>query len=209
MFIRGLNTPLTSCCYSMISRRFLAVTPRPPTLTTKAPHSALLSGDLKPTVSNPRTLNFAGAQVSSLSTQSAFNFKPRKQNAEMEAVEAVLTGRYPAKAHARRVVEYIRKKKPDATGVLYLEGQKTRMIEDNDETMPFRYVPTPLPSYPTDSLFKTATILLLHDRLCLARRLLHIRYRNRQKHTLYPAHRPRICNLVRTTPLRRGSPFPV
>jgi Xaa-Pro dipeptidase len=61
----------------------------------------------------------------------------------METVEAVLTGKYPAKAHAKRVVEYIRKKKPDATGVLYLEGQKTRMIEDNDETMPFRYASTP------------------------------------------------------------------
>ena len=53
--------------------------------------------------------------------------------------EAILTGKYPAKFHARRVVEYIKKKNPDATGVLYLEGQKTRMIEDNDEAMPFRY----------------------------------------------------------------------
>ena len=57
----------------------------------------------------------------------------------MDAVEAVLTDKYPAKAHARRVVEYIKKKNPDATGVLYLEGQKTRMIEDNDEAAPFRY----------------------------------------------------------------------
>jgi Xaa-Pro dipeptidase len=56
----------------------------------------------------------------------------------MADVEAVLSGKYPAKAHARRVVEYIRKTKPDVSGVLYLEGQKTRMIEDNDETMPFR-----------------------------------------------------------------------
>lgn len=50
----------------------------------------------------------------------------------------VLEGKYPAKAHAKRVVEYIKKKKPNASGILYLEGQKTRMIEDNDETMPFR-----------------------------------------------------------------------
>ena len=57
----------------------------------------------------------------------------------MEAVEATLKGKYPAKTHAKRVVEYIKKKNPDATGVLYLEGQKTRMIEDNDEAMPFRY----------------------------------------------------------------------
>jgi Xaa-Pro dipeptidase len=53
-------------------------------------------------------------------------------------VERVLAGKYPAKAHARRVVEYIKKTNPKANGVLYLEGQKTRMIEDNDETQPFR-----------------------------------------------------------------------
>lgn len=50
----------------------------------------------------------------------------------------MLTGKYPAKAHARRVVEYIKKTKSNVSGVLYLEGQKTKMIEDNDETQPFR-----------------------------------------------------------------------
>jgi hypothetical protein len=58
---------------------------------------------------------------------------------KMADVETVLAGKYPAKAHARRVVEYIRKTNPNARGTLYLEGQKTRMIEDNDEPMPFRY----------------------------------------------------------------------
>jgi Xaa-Pro dipeptidase len=57
----------------------------------------------------------------------------------MADVESVLAGKYPAKAHARRVVEYIRKTNPNASGTLYLEGQKTCMIEDNDETQPFRY----------------------------------------------------------------------
>jgi Xaa-Pro dipeptidase len=56
----------------------------------------------------------------------------------MSDVETALNGKYPAKAHAKRVVEYIREKKPNASGVLYLEGQKSRMIEDNDETVPFR-----------------------------------------------------------------------
>jgi Xaa-Pro dipeptidase len=56
----------------------------------------------------------------------------------MIPADSILAGKYPAKAHARRVVEYIRKSKPDAQGVLYLEGQKTRMIEDNDEPQPFR-----------------------------------------------------------------------
>ena len=57
---------------------------------------------------------------------------------KMVDFEAVLKAKYPAKAHARRVIEYIRKKSPHASGTLYLEGQKTRMIEDNDEPMPFR-----------------------------------------------------------------------
>lgn len=56
----------------------------------------------------------------------------------MADVETILAGKYPAKAHAKRVVEYIRKKNPNATGTLYLEGQKTRMIEDNDGEAPFR-----------------------------------------------------------------------
>ena len=56
----------------------------------------------------------------------------------MANYEDVLKGKYPAKAHAKRVVEYMKKQNPAVTGVLYLEGQKTRMIEDNDGEMPFR-----------------------------------------------------------------------
>ena len=56
----------------------------------------------------------------------------------MADVKTILAGKYPAKAHARRVVEWMKKKDPSVSGVLYLEGQKTRMIEDNDEAMPFR-----------------------------------------------------------------------
>jgi Xaa-Pro dipeptidase len=70
----------------------------------------------------------------------------------MADFEAILKGKYPAKAHAKRVVEYIRKVVPNASGVLYLEGQKTRMIEDNDETQPFRYpslLPSPLELVPS------------------------------------------------------------
>jgi len=58
----------------------------------------------------------------------------------MADVEATLAGKYPAKAHAKRVVEWMRKTNPNVSGVLYLEGQKTRMIEDNDSEMPFRFV---------------------------------------------------------------------
>ena len=47
----------------------------------------------------------------------------------MTATEDVIRGKYPAKAHAKKVVEYIKSKGGDMTGTLYLEGQKTRMIE--------------------------------------------------------------------------------
>lgn len=55
-----------------------------------------------------------------------------------EDYEAVLKGKYPAKSHAKRVVELIRAKKPDATGVLYLEGRMTKLLEDNDGEEHFR-----------------------------------------------------------------------
>ncbi|ROV88545.1 hypothetical protein VMCG_10369 [Cytospora schulzeri] len=57
----------------------------------------------------------------------------------MAPYEEVLKGKYPGKLHARRVAEYIRSKVPDATtGVIYLEGGKTRMIEDCDQEEHFR-----------------------------------------------------------------------
>ncbi|KAJ5038172.1 uncharacterized protein L3040_007040 [Drepanopeziza brunnea f. sp. 'multigermtubi'] len=56
----------------------------------------------------------------------------------MADFEAVLAGKYPGKAHAKKVVEWMRKSIPDITGILYLEGQKTRMLEDNDGEAPFR-----------------------------------------------------------------------
>jgi hypothetical protein len=66
--------------------------------------------------------------------------KPQPTTRKMADDKAILAGKYPAKSHARRVVEWMRKKNPSVGGVLYLEGQKTRMIEDNDESMPFRLV---------------------------------------------------------------------
>ncbi|KAF2964821.1 hypothetical protein GQX73_g8742 [Xylaria multiplex] len=53
-------------------------------------------------------------------------------------VETVLKGKYPAKAHAKRVVEYIRSKNPDATGAIFLEGRSDHLLEDSDEPVPFR-----------------------------------------------------------------------
>ncbi|KAL0932456.1 XAA-Pro dipeptidase (metallopeptidase family M24) [Colletotrichum truncatum] len=52
--------------------------------------------------------------------------------------ETVLKGKYPAKAHARRVADIVKSKVPHASGILYAEGRMTKLIEDNDEPEPFR-----------------------------------------------------------------------
>lgn len=62
----------------------------------------------------------------------------------MATLDAILASKYPAKAHARRVAGYLHERGYGGPGVIYLEAQKTRLIEDNDEAMPFRYV---LPYY--------------------------------------------------------------
>ena len=65
----------------------------------------------------------------------------------MDSLESVLAGKYPAKAHAAKVAAYIKNKPAGADGVIYLESQKTCMIEDNDEPQPFRFArPLPLSS---------------------------------------------------------------
>lgn len=57
---------------------------------------------------------------------------------KMSSLDAILAGKYPAKAHARRVAGYLQERGYGGSGVIYLEAQKTRLIEDNDEAMPFR-----------------------------------------------------------------------
>ncbi|ODA76783.1 hypothetical protein RJ55_07298 [Drechmeria coniospora] len=52
--------------------------------------------------------------------------------------EAVLRAKYPAKAHARRVVDILRRTVPDLAGVIYLEGRQTKLQEDNDSPEHFR-----------------------------------------------------------------------
>lgn len=53
----------------------------------------------------------------------------------MATVDAILAAKYPGKAHARRVAQAL---KTQDAGAIYLEAQKTRLIEDNDEAQPFR-----------------------------------------------------------------------
>lgn len=49
-----------------------------------------------------------------------------------------LRGKYPAKDHAKRVADYIQSCGFGPDGVIYLEAQKTRLIEDNDTAQNFR-----------------------------------------------------------------------
>ena len=53
----------------------------------------------------------------------------------------ILEGKYPAKAHCAKVAAYLKEKTgSDGPSRIYLQGQKTRMIEDNDEPQPFRFI---------------------------------------------------------------------
>jgi Xaa-Pro dipeptidase len=49
-----------------------------------------------------------------------------------------LKQKYPAKAHCRRVAKYLTDHGFSQDGVIYLEAQKTRMVEDDDQAMHFR-----------------------------------------------------------------------
>jgi Xaa-Pro dipeptidase len=57
----------------------------------------------------------------------------------MTSLDAILATKYPAKAHARRVADGLKALGHNG-GAIYLEAQKTRLIEDNDEPVPFRWV---------------------------------------------------------------------
>lgn len=47
-------------------------------------------------------------------------------------------GKYPAKAHAKRVAKWIADNGGPTSGVIYLEGQSTKMTEDDDQANHFR-----------------------------------------------------------------------
>ncbi|KAF2019256.1 putative Xaa-Pro aminopeptidase [Aaosphaeria arxii CBS 175.79] len=55
-----------------------------------------------------------------------------------ENYDEVLKGKYPAKTHAKKVVEWMLEKGADRTGTIYLEAQKQKLLEDNDSEAPFR-----------------------------------------------------------------------
>lgn len=74
------------------------------------------------------------------------DFKPHLQTrlftshqSTMAGDNSILKGKYPAKAHCAKLATYLKEKiRHDGPTRIYLQGQKTRMIEDNDEPQPFR-----------------------------------------------------------------------
>ncbi|PYI03043.1 hypothetical protein BO78DRAFT_375801 [Aspergillus sclerotiicarbonarius CBS 121057] len=54
------------------------------------------------------------------------------------AINPILRGKYPAKAHAQRVVEYLSAKIPQPNGFLFLSGCPERFYQDCDLQIPFR-----------------------------------------------------------------------
>ena len=58
----------------------------------------------------------------------------------MSSTDSILKDKYPAKSHARRVANYLQRAGHPREGIIYLESQKTRLIEDNDEPVSFRCV---------------------------------------------------------------------
>lgn len=64
---------------------------------------------------------------------------PSFHSTTMNQHDSVLKGKYPARSHCAKVAAYLKDKvKDDSPARIYLQGQKTRMIEDNDEPQPFR-----------------------------------------------------------------------
>jgi hypothetical protein len=73
-------------------------------------------------------------------------FIPAATEAKMSVIEEIRKGqyphldsKYPAKDHARRIADRIQAAGFGPDGIIYLEGQKTRLIEDNDSPQKFRY----------------------------------------------------------------------
>ena len=57
----------------------------------------------------------------------------------MTSNTSILSGKYPAKAHAAKVANRLASlNSVYSAGTIYLESQKTRLLEDNDEPEPFR-----------------------------------------------------------------------
>ena len=56
----------------------------------------------------------------------------------MSLTDTTLKEKYPAKAHCQRVAKYLTDRGFPEDGIIYLEAQKTRMVEDDDQADQFR-----------------------------------------------------------------------
>ena len=57
----------------------------------------------------------------------------------MSTTSSQLSRKYTAKAHAAKVADHLTSLDPAySSATIYLESQKTRLLEDNDEPEPFR-----------------------------------------------------------------------
>ena len=62
----------------------------------------------------------------------------------MEPTDPILQGKYPAKTHAEKVISYLKDHGADIeNAVIFIEGQRDKLNEDDDTSQPFRYQLTP------------------------------------------------------------------
>lgn len=121
----------------------------------------------------------------------------------MTSTDAILAGKYPAKAHARRVAEYLRQHgglSEGSDGVIYLEAQKTRLHEDTDTELPFRFVYTGARELGRSMLTggQTASPILLPLRMPPPRHGADIPFQCRRVDAVHPAAGPGLGDLVGT-----------
>ncbi|KAL8753087.1 MAG: hypothetical protein Q9199_005286 [Rusavskia elegans] len=109
------------------------VTPPGTKITKKAPTPRY------PTSSVPIAQTFLPTPKQTTTMTASATYAPARSRPFQDSI---LEGNYPAKAHCAKVASYLQTKSANAAGkaVIYLEGQKTILIEDNDEPRPFRYL---------------------------------------------------------------------
>lgn len=157
---RTVDTVIGSCSYRLIGHMPRPTCPSSWIRKVLMPRTALVRAPISSTcrlesVSRALDLMCIFNALRSLPRAASFSSVTHRRafaSAATMDYDTILQGKYPAKRHAQRVVEYIRSKVPNANGVLYLESRATKFLEDNDQEEHFRYV------------------LFLYDRTCVPAR---------------------------------------
>lgn len=108
-----------------------------------------------------------------------------------ERVNEILSGKYPAKAHAEKVASYLRDADSNITdGLIYLESQKARLHEDCDQEGMFTFSVSSnsemLTCSSVDSRVPPApSVLLLHG-LQPPRQLCYLPHLHQDSDSLHP-----------------------